>query len=304
MSKPQPTNIAASVEARLKNIAIERKLDYRFILIRYAHERFLYRLSISPYAKKFVLKGGNLFVIWQKGRNFRPTVDSDMLCFGNAEPQHLREVFQSVCQLEGLPKDGMTFDPNSIEISSIREEAEYGGIRVVFRAHLARARVDLQFDIGTGDAITPAPKLTNFPVLLDGPIPRLKVYPMATAIAEKAQAMVLHGVNNSRMKDFYDIWLLAELFDHKYSTLRQAVCKTFERRNTAMPTLLPDCLSEEFMHLPIKQTQWNAFIRKNRLSEKPENFTLAVSRIRDFLMPVFFPPTEAPAKWVAAQGWK
>ena len=304
MSNPNPTNIAASVEAKLKNIATERKLDYRFILIRYAHERFLYRLSVSPYAKQFVLKGGNLFVIWQNGRNFRPTVDSDMVCFGNAEPEHLREVFRRVCQMEGIPNDGMAFDPNSIEISSIREETEYGGIRVVFLAHLARARVDLQFDIGIGDAITPSPKLTDFPVLLDGPIPRLKAYPMATAIAEKAEAMVSRGFDNSRMKDFYDIWLLTELFDHEYSSLRLAVCKTFERRGTAIPTILPDCFSEEFMQMPMKQTQWNAFVRKNRLPEKPENFTIAVSRIKDFLTPVFFPPAETPAKWMAAQGWK
>jgi len=227
-----------------------------------------------------------------------------MVCLGNAEPEHLCEVFRNACQMEGIPNDGMTFDPNSIKDSSIREGTEYGGIRIEFLAHLGRAKVNLQFDIGIGDVVTPAPKLTNFPVLLDGAIPRLKTYPMVTAIAEKAHAMTVRGLDNSRMKDFYDIWLLSELFDHDYSTLRLAICKTYERRQTALPTSQPDCFSDEFMLMPTKQTQWNAFIRKNRLSEKPENFATAVSRIKDFLMPVFLPSANTPMKWLAAHGWE
>ena len=171
MSNPNPTNIAASVEAKLKNVTAERKTDYRFILIRYATERFFYRLSISEYANQFVLKGGNLFVIWQNGRDYRPTVDSDMICFGNASPEHLRQVFGETCRMNNVPDDGMVFDPDSIEISSIREETEYGGTRILLLAYLGRSRVTLQFDISVGDAITPPPELTEFPVLLNGPIP-------------------------------------------------------------------------------------------------------------------------------------
>jgi len=128
-------------------------------------------LSVSEYTNQFVLKGGNLFVIWQNGRDYRPTVDSDMICFGNASPEHLRQVFGETCRMNNVPDDGMVFDPDSIEISSIREETEYGGTRILLLAYLGRSRVTLQFDISVGDAITPPPELTEFPVLLNGPIP-------------------------------------------------------------------------------------------------------------------------------------
>jgi len=304
MSNPNPKNIAASVEARLKNITAERKIDYRFILIRYATERFFYRLSVSEYASQFVLKGGNLFVIWQKGFDYRPTIDSDMICFGDATPEHLHEVFSNACRNENVPDDGMVFDLDSIEISSIREETEYGGIRILMLAYLGRARVTLQFDIGVGDAITPPPELTDFPVLLNGPVPRLKVYPMATAIAEKAEVMVTRGIINSRLKDFYDLWLLSELFDHDYSTLCQAVRNTFDRRKVAMPVEMPGAWTPDFAANPLKATQWAAFLRKNKTVTAPADFAVVASRIAKFLVPVFFPPIEIPAKWLAAQDWR
>ncbi len=304
MSNPNPTNIAASVEAKLKNVTAERKTDYRFILIRYATERFFYRLSVSEYTNQFVLKGGNLFVIWQNGRDYRPTVDSDMICFGNASPEHLRQVFGETCRMNNVPDDGMVFDPGSIEISSIREETEYGGTRILLLAYLGRSRVTLQFDIGVGDAITPPPELTEFPVLLNGPIPRLKAYPMATAIAEKAEVMVTRGIINSRLKDFYDLWLLSELFEHDYATLHQAVSNTFERRKVPMPIEMPEAWTPEFAANPQKATQWTAFLRRNKTVTAPPNFTVVTARIALFLVPVFFPPAKAPTKWLAAQGWR
>lgn len=304
MSNPNPANIAASVEAKLKNITADRKIDYRFILIRYAMERFFYRLSVSEYANQFVLKGGNLFVIWQKGRDYRPTVDSDMICIGNASREHLRQVFFETCRINNVPDDGMVFNLDSIEISTIREETEYGGTRVILLANLGRARVTLQFDIGVGDAITPPPELTDFPVLLNGPVPRLKVYPMATTIAEKTEVMVTRGIINSRLKDFYDLWLLSELFDHDYATLRQAVSNTFERRKVPMPTEMPQAWTPEFAANPLKTTQWTAFLRKNKTVTAPANFAVVTTRIALFIVPVFFPTAKAPAKWLAAQGWE
>ena len=304
MSNPAPTNIAASVEAKLKNITSERNIDYRFILIRYAMERFFYRLSISEVANQFVLKGGNLFVIWQNGCDYRPTVDSDMICFGDATPERLREIFYNVCQNKNVPDDGMVFDADSIAISSIREETEYGGTRILLTAYLGRARVTLQFDIGVGDAITPPPELTDFPVLLNGPVPRLKVYPMATANAEKSEVMVSRGIINSRLKDFYDLWILSELFDHDYATLALAVRNTFTRRKIPMPVETPLVLTSEFADDPMKATQWAAFLRKNRTITAPRNFSIVAARITQFLSPVFFPPSKRPDKWIAAQGWK
>ena len=211
MSKPNPTNYAHSVFTRLKNLAKQKGYFFNQLLIRYATERFLYRLSVSAYAAQFVLKGGNLFIIWQNGWSFRPTIDSDLLCFGQADEEHLKIIFRQLCSLPGHLEDGMSYDANSITISTIREDTEYGGTRIVLNAFLGNARIPLQFDIGIGDAITPAAETAYFPVLLGGLSPKLKIYPKETSIAEKAEAMITKGFANSRMKDFYDIWLLGTL---------------------------------------------------------------------------------------------
>lgn len=304
MSNPRPTNYAASVEAKLKNICRKQGIDFRFILIRYAMERFLYRLSVSEYAKKFILKGGNLFIIWQEGYNFRPTIDSDFLYFGNADEAHLHEIFASLCCYEADAHDGLRFDADSIVISPIRNEMKYDGNRVSLFAYLGKAEIPLQFDIGTGDAITPPPEYADFPVLLDGAVPHLRIYSKETAIAEKFEAMVSKGMANSRMKDFYDIWLLSELFDFDYSVLCQAVHNTFLRRDILMPDSPPECFSVEFYNDTIKNTQWNAFCRKSKISQLPESFEATVIRLKTFLEPVFSPAVSHSTIWHAGKGWR
>lgn len=304
MSNLTLANYAHSIFAKLKNLAKEKGYLFNQLLVRYANERFLYRLSVSDFAKQFVLKGGNLFIIWQNGWSFRPTIDSDLLCFGKADEQHLAFVFAQLCDAEGHDSDGMKYDTSSIKVSQIREDTEYGGTRIVLNAYLGNARVPLQFDIGIGDAITPAAEITDFPVLLDGAIPRLRVYPKETAIAEKVEAMVSKGFENSRMKDFYDIWLLSELFNFDYQVLREAICNTFTRRGTNIPEDVPICFSDEFINFPVKQTQWAAFVRKNNLRETPGDFCNAALRIKDFILPTLFPDTNFPEKWDAGKGWK
>lgn len=304
MTNPHPVNFAASAYAKLKNIADRKKWNFMHLLIRYGIERFFYRLSVSPHADQFVLKGGNLFVIWQRGNNSRPTIDSDMLCFGNADPEYLRSVFTKAALSVESPEDGMRYDEKSIEISPIREETEYGGTRVLLYGYLGTARIRLQFDIGVGDAITPSPELTDFPVLLNGPVPRLKAYPMATTIAEKSEVMVSRGLLNSRLKDFYDIWLLSELFDHDYKILRLAVQNTFTRRHVPMPENIPDAWTPEFAASPMKAAQWTAFLRKNKMVNAPADFRIVGAKIAAFLIPVFFPPQESPVIWKASDGWR
>ena len=304
MSNHNPTNLAHSGEAKLKNIVAVRHIDFRFILIRYATERFLYRLSVSPHAKQFVLKGGNLFIIWQKGYDYRPTVDSDLLCFGNATPEHLQDIFAQACISTEVPADGMVFDPKTIEISPIREDTEYGGTRILLVSYLGRARTTLQFDIGIGDAITPAPEIVEYPALLGGPAPILMAYPMATAIAEKTEAMVSRGLINSRMKDFHDIWLLSELFEHDYQTLVLAVNKTFERRRVAMPQNIPIALTAAFGKDSMKQIQWKAFLRKTSSVKAPADFALVISRIAEFLIPVLFSSNTSFIHWLPDKGWQ
>jgi predicted nucleotidyltransferase component of viral defense system len=303
MSDPRPKNVAASAYAKLKNLANRKKCNLMHVLIRYAMERFLYRLSVSEYSKQFVLKGGNLFVIWQKGENFRPTIDSDFLYFGNADQTYLKNVFIEICTSPVDQEDGMRFDAESIDISPIREETEYGGTRIVFNAYLGTARIRLQFDIGIGDAITPPPEWAEFPVLLKGDIPRLRIYPKETAIAEKLETMVSRGMLNSRMKDFYDIWLLSELFDFNFTIVRQAVINTFSNRHVSLPIEPPECFAEEFYLSPIKQTQWNAFCRKNELQGQPKHLPEAVARIKAFLLPVLSLAQSQPGTWQSGKGW-
>jgi len=304
MSNRTPSNFSASAYAKLKNIAGTHGWNFMHLLIRYATERFLYRLSVSPYAEQFVLKGGNLFVIWQNGQNYRPTIDSDLLCFGNAGEQHLQTIFMEMCRSTACVNDGMSFDADSIEISVIREDTEYGGTRLVFNAYLGQARIRLQFDIGIGDSVTPAPELAEYPPLLGHPAPKLKIYPMASAIAEKAEAMVSRGLLNSRMKDFYDVWLLSELFDHDYVTLVAALRNTFERRNVPRPSVTPGAWTEEFAGNPAKVIQWRAFLRKNSLDAAPKDFSVTVARIAAFLRPVCIQPNTPLTVWIAAHGWR
>ncbi len=199
-----------------------------------------------------------------------------------------------------MPRSVLT---STIRISSIRKENEYGGIRISLDAFLGNARIPLQFDIGIGDAITPAVELAEFPVLLNGEIPKLRVYPKETVIAEKTETMLANGFNNSRMKDFYDVWLLAQLFSFDYTVLRKAFCNTMERRGTPYPTEMPVCFSEEFMGAPQKQTLWRAFICKNKLNESPNDFQNAVLKIRSLMLPVMIQPAELPTKWIASKDW-
>lgn len=295
--------MAASVAARLRNLASELKIDFQLILLRYTTERFLYRLSISEYTKQFILKGGNLFIIWQNGRDYRPTMDADFLCRGRCDAEYLQNVFEKICFVACQSDDGVTYDVSSIVVSEIREQTEYGGTRICFNAYIGQACVMLQFDIGIGDAVTPAPVWADFPVLLNGDVPHLQTYPPATAISEKAEAMVTLGLLNSRLKDFYDIWLLTTLFEHDYETLFRAVRNTLERHHISMPTEMPVAWTKDFGVNPMKVTQWKAFRRKSQLHDAPEDFSEIVECISKFLVPVFFPPEIPPSVWKPGEGW-
>ena len=198
----------------------------------------------------------------------------------------------------------MRYDADSIKTSQILQNAKYTGIRIQLLAFLGTARIALQFDIGTGDAITPPAEYADFPVLLNGRVPSLRIYPKETTIAEKFETMATKGSQNSRMKDFYDIWLLSELFDFEFKTLQQAINNTFSYRNSNMPTSTPECFTRDFCHNQMKQIQWNAFCRKNHISQLPENFETAISRIKEFLEPAFLPFVPQPSIWHAGKGWQ
>jgi predicted nucleotidyltransferase component of viral defense system len=274
-------NIGASVRAKLLRLATERHEDFQLLLTRYANERLLHRLATSRHGGQFVLKGAALFTLWT-GRAHRATRDLDLLGYGDPDEERLRAVFREVLAVD-VPDDGVAFDRTSLDVGPIRQDQEYGGVRITLVAAVTTARVRLQVDVGFGDAITPAAELVVFPALLDFPAPRLRVYPRETVVAEKVEAMVKLGMANSRMKDFFDVALLSRTFDFKGAVLVDAIRATFERRGTALPRGLFVALSSEFVDNAMKQAQWKAFLRKSGASSDGEPFPSVAAGLREFL---------------------
>lgn len=256
-------NRAASIRARLKQHTDTAKQDFNLTLNRYGLERLLYRLSISEHAPNFLLKGALLFQLWY-GQPHRPTRDADLLGFGPDDVPTLVGVFQSICRI--TVNDGIVFDTESVAGTEIRKDAGYGGVRIDLRGTLDGARLALQIDIGFGDAVTPAAQPVTYPTLLsDVPAPTLRAYPKATVVAEKLHAVTILGMTNSRMKDFFDLWVLLHDDSLDDAELRSAIEATFARRQTAVPTAQPIGLSDAFAADATKQVQWRALLKKNRL---------------------------------------
>jgi hypothetical protein len=275
-------NLAASIRDRLLNKARAEKLDYNLLLTRYTLERMIYRLSISAERDRFLLKGALLFDLWF-GVPHRPTHDADFLGFGSAEIPQVEAVFQDICRIE--VDDGIVFNPDSVKAAEIRKEANYAGIRVTLLGMLDTARCPVQADIGFGDAVVPGPDEVDYPVILDEmPVPHLRVYPRYTVVAEKLEALTSLGMLNSRMKDYFDLWVLARYSEFDSQILIKAVAATFDRRQTKIPNGVPIGLSDEFAKDALKVKQWNAFLRKNSIAPKP--LSEVVRDLRDFLMPV------------------
>lgn len=284
-------NLPASILARLKNIARLNHVIYSEILSRYVIERFLKRLEASEYASHCILKGGTLFILWSEGFNYRPTMDADLEFRGEGTPEVLCRMFQCVTQLEGAEKDGVRFDSESVKAKLIREADDYGGVRVTFIATIGTVRVPVQFDVGIGDAITPAAQTISFPTLLDAEAPRIRVYPKETVVAEKFETIVKRGLANSRLKDYYDLWILCKDPLLRPEIVQKAIIRTFTRRKTPIPQQTPDGLSQLFSEDPQKRIQWNAFLRKNRLQTDGLSFTEVVAGIREYIHSVL-PPLE------------
>jgi predicted nucleotidyltransferase component of viral defense system len=283
MSVDQPRNLAASVRQKLLNISKQNGETFDLVLTRYALERILYRLGKSQYHNQFLLKGAMLFAIWG-GAAHRPTRDIDLLGFGSSELPQLQKIFQSIC-LESVEPDGLEFLPDTMSVAEIREDQEYQGVRVLFDARLENAVIRIQIDIGYGDAVTPAPEEITYPTLLDFTAPKLRAYPIYTVVAEKFQAMIWLGIANSRMKDFYDIWVIMQKFSFEGEILAKAIEATFTRRNTKIPTEAPLALTDAFANDAGRQTQWKAFLRRNALSADNLNLADITAVLHDFLMP-------------------
>jgi predicted nucleotidyltransferase component of viral defense system len=304
MSRGKSSNVAASVRHRLLNIIRETGDDANLVWTRYATERLLYRLSVSEYAEDFILKGAMLFMAWT-GQSHRPTVDMDFLSHGVASSERLAGVFRTVCVVEAEP-DGLEFDANSVKSAPIREEQEYPGQRVTLTAFLGKARISIQVDVGFGDVVTPRARMISFPTLLDFPAPRIRACPRETVVAEKLQAVIVLGIANSRMKDFYDLYVLARDFAFDGATLTRAIKATFKRRRTEIPHEPPLALTEEFGRDDTKSIQWKAFVRKGGFQRPAPELLDVLLHLREFL----FPPLKAasgqahtPRCWNAGGPW-
>lgn len=257
-------NRAASIHARLLNVARSTGDDFNRLLNRYAVERWLYRLSGSELREQFCLKGAQLFVIWL-GDLPRPTRDADFLARGSWTPETLRASVQSVCGI--AVDDGVAFDVASVTVEEIREDASYGGLRARFQGRLGNARLSVQLDFGFGDVVTPEAQVAQYPtVFADLPAPHLVIYPRETAFAEKLEAMAQYGMANSRMKDYFDLYTLVEEGALDAGTLAAAIAATFARRGTSLPDGLPTGLTQEFASDAAKRAQWRAFLGKSGVS--------------------------------------
>lgn len=275
-------NVAASVRARLLNLAKAQGVDFNQVLVRFALERILYRMTQSPHADRFLLKGALLFTLWYDMPH-RATRDADLLGFGASDLDSVAQAFRDIAAV--AVDDGIVFDAASVTVEEIRKEAGYGGVRVMVAGDLARARCKTQIDVGFGDAVTPAPVDSVYPVLLgDLPAPRLRVYPKYTVIAEKLHAIALLGMTNSRLKDYFDLSVLLDRETLDNDLLAQAVKATFERRGMPVPHALPVGLTDEFAGDASRQALWLAFLRKNDLAPMP--LPAVVGRVRVALMPV------------------
>ena len=269
-------NVAASIRARLKQHADARQQVFNLTLTHYGLERLLYRLSVSQHAHRYLLKGALLFSLWYD-QPHRPTRDADLLGFGPDDVESAVAVFREIGSIE--VDDGLVFDVTSVKGSVIRKEAGYSGVRVDLLAALDGARIALQVDIGFGDAVTPAPKLVDYPVLLTGlPAPQLRAYPKYTVVAEKLHAVCLLGMANTRMKDYFDLWVLLTEGGLDAAELQRAVEATFARRKLALPLAVPMGLSDAFAQDAAKQRQWSAFLKKNQLQALNLGETVALLR--------------------------
>lgn len=275
-------DISASVKARLLNIAKSERRAFNTISLLYMQERLLYRLSISEYKERFILKGGLLLFSINEFKG-RPTRDIDFLAEDiSNDLKNIEDAFKSICSIEC--EDGITYDINGISVERIKEDAEYEGVRVKINSLLGKARELIQIDIGFGDIVIPDPKEMIYPTLLDLDSPKVMVYSKESIIAEKFEAMVSLTVFNSRMKDFYDIYTMATKEEFDYETLKSAISETFNRRETNISNYAA-IFKEDFITDQSRINQWKAFLKRINLNEQLE-YSTVMNVLEKFLKPI------------------
>ena len=280
--KKDVTNIQASIRARLDHKAREIDRPFAEVLQHYGMERFLYRFGRSKYADKFVLKGALLFTVWQIPDR-RTTLDIDFLARYDNQVESIETVMKDVCNVVVEP-DGLVFDAKTVKGRKIKEDADYEGVRIKFIGLLERSRISMQIDIGFGDVIHPGIKVIDYPVILDLPKPHLNGYPAESVVSEKFEAMVKLGLVNSRMKDFYDVWLIMRQFNFDGLVLVEALKKTFEHRKTDIPIGKSLFVQEIYNEGSDRQALWKMFLEKGGIKHAPDKLAVIAKEIDKFLI--------------------
>jgi hypothetical protein len=299
-------DVAASVRARLLNHAKARGEEFERTLVRFAGERLLFRLGACAARDRCILKGASLLAVWMPDP-YRATRDVDVLASGPTDDDAIRSLIAEICAV-ACPEDGLRFDLSELVIEEIRAEEEYSGKRARFRAFLGSARIAVQLDLGVGDAVAIAPEEVTYPTLLDElPAPRLRAYPRELTVAEKFEAMVKLDTQNSRMKDFHDVWALAGAFEFDGGALQRAVSACFERRRTPWREEAPRALTTAFYHLPELATRWRNYLAAGAvLAVPPARFEEIGERIIAFLGPVrqsIVAGEPLPGRWNPGGPW-
>jgi len=268
-------------------------------------ERFLYRFAQSKYATSFILKGALMFTVWNVPQR-RTTVDIDFLARFDNEIKKIEQVMREVCNTK-TPADGLKFDAKTVKGGRIKEDADYEGVRVKLIGFLNRSKIPMQIDVGFGDVVVPRPSTIDYPTILDFPSPHLEGYTFESVVAEKFEAMIKLGLLNSRMKDFYDIWLMARQFDFEEKKLVAAIKATFENRKTPFPSGKSFFPAQMFDEKSVQATMWETFLRRGRIKAAPNNFKAVVSAVEEFLgkpIGAIASKKELSSIWQAPGPWK
>ena len=292
-------NHAASIRARLLAHARQNQDDFQRVLTRYGIERLLFRLSQTDAEAKYVLKGAMLFATWPENA-FRPTGDLDLLSKSNPDSAAIEQTFRQVCTVD-LPEDGVVFDPSSVTVEAVRDAEKYQGATLRLQGTLGTVVITVLVDIGFGDWVYPPAERHEFPSLLPNlPTPRILMYPPETVVAEKFEALIRFAEANSRIKDFYDLWVISRTFPFEMSALVEAVSGTLRRRETVIPTEMPLGLTEAFAQIAADRGYWSGFLRRTPPATQPPTFSKVLEELRHFFGPVIAvlaTPEAARGRW-------
>jgi predicted nucleotidyltransferase component of viral defense system len=302
MNTKEVKNVVASVLARLRNSSKSSGVPFQQVLQQYAMERFLYRVSKSRHAQSVILKGA-LLLKTIGIPNARPTMDIDMLRKGTADQASLLALVKDCATLD-VEGDGITFLADTAVAEEITKDSEYKGTRILMDARMDNVRLRIQIDFGVGDIIVPGPRMIRYPVFLGGDTIQLLAYPVESAVAEKLQAMVALGGANSRMKDFYDVWVCSKHLDFNTDTLLKAIDATFKNRQTPVPAEGFEALTTNFVDA--HRIQWNVFVRKMGENDLIDAFGTVVADLKVFALPALRALARGEnimQQWKAGSGW-